>query len=252
MTTETGKTAVLFVTCLGDTFYPAAAAAVWRVLQLLGIAVTCPAKQTCCGQPMFNAGYFREARRLAQHFLDVFAATSGPIVAPSASCAAMVREHYPKLFANDPQRLALARSIGARTFEFCEFLTREQSVDLAQYGARFDDSVTFHWSCHFRSLGVKTEPVDLIRQIAGIRYLALPDMNECCGFGGAFALHYPDVSRAMVADKLHAIRSTGAHWLIYADAGCALNITGYANRVGQPLRAMHIAELIDRSLGEGS
>jgi L-lactate dehydrogenase complex protein LldE len=241
----------IFVTCLADTFYPGFARAAVGLLERFGMKVACPPGQTCCGQPMFNAGYFGEARAVAARFLDVFEGTTGPIVAPSSSCAAMVRTHYARLFRDAPEQLERAREVGERTFELCEFLVRELDVDLAAEGAFFEGSVTFHRSCHYRRLGISEEPIDLIRQIAGLRYLPLDGIDECCGFGGTFSVNFPEVSGAMAAAKLERIERTGADWLIVADPGCAMNITGYANRVGRPLPVLHVAELIERALGGG-
>lgn len=243
------KASTLFVTCLADTFYPGAAEALRRVMGKLGFDMACPLDQTCCGQPFFNAGYFDRARKVATRFLRAFEKTQGPIVAPSSSCAAMVREHYPALFEAQPELHARALAIGKRTFEFSEFLVNELRVDLSRYGARFEGSVTFHYSCHYRALGVTTEPIDLIKQIGGLEYIPLENLESCCGFGGTFSLNFPHVSREMVADKVRAIKDTGAEGLIFADPGCALNITGYAHRIGVPLKAIHLAELIDRALG---
>ena len=240
--------ATLFVTCLADTFYPEAARAAARVLEKLGFSLACPREQTCCGQPMFNAGYFDQARGVARHFMKVFGKRPGPIIAPSSSCAAMVREHYPRLFQDEPDSLEQARALGARTFEFSEFLFKQLGVDLKKHDAAFEASVTFHYSCHFRAIGVGDEPIDLIRQISGIEYRPLEQMDQCCGFGGTFSLNFPHVSKGMVTEKVRCIEKTGADWLIFSDPGCAMNITGYANRIGRPMKAMHLAELILKAL----
>ena len=239
----------VFITCLADTFYPSAARAMVNVLGKLGVNVLVPPAQTCCGQPMFNAGYFDRSLAVARHFVKVFSDTSGPVVIPSFSCAAMIRVHYLRLFENDPDYLKKAKALAGRTYEFCEFLVKGLNVNLADYDAQFDDSVTFHRSCHSRTLGLANEPVDLIKQISGADYIPLGRIEQCCGFGGTFSVNYPHISKAIVEDKLRRVRQTGAGWLIFADAGCAMNITGYANRINQPIKAMHIAELIDRSLG---
>ncbi|MBD3334388.1 MAG: Fe-S oxidoreductase [Candidatus Eisenbacteria bacterium] len=246
------ESVTLFVTCLGDTFYPGAVAAARRVLERAGWRVRCPRDQTCCGQPMFNAGYREPARQTARHFLDVFRATDGPIVAPSSSCAAMVRRHYPQLFADEPETLEAALETGRRTYELSEFLVRVANLDLPALGARFAQSVTFHRSCHFRGLEREEDPVELIRRIPGIDYRPLSRIEECCGFGGTFSLNFPQISRAMAAEKVRCIRATGADWLITADAGCGMNITGYARREGIPIRMMHMAELLDAALREGA
>jgi len=239
----------LFVTCLGDTFYPKSVRSALNVFEKLGLKVNCPLEQTCCGQPMFNAGYFNEARDVARTFINLFSETEGPIVSPSSSCAAMVRKHYPNLFRDDSNLLAKAIKVGERTFEFSEFLVKKLDVDLGNYSARFCDSVTFHRSCHFRALDVFDEPVDLIRQIDGVEYIPLTNLEQCCGFGGTFSVNFPHLSSMMAGDKVRAVKETGANKLIFADAGCAMNITGCANRMGTPIEAMHIAELIDEAIG---
>ncbi len=245
---ETKSRINIFITCLADTFYPEAARAAINVLTKLGLNICCPEKQTCCGQPMFNAGYFRQSLKVARHFVDTFSQTSGPIITPSSSCAAMVREHYPRLFEDDPVGLEKAEAIGRRTYEFCEFLVKYLNVNLKEYSARFEDSVTFHRSCHYRAIGLEDEPTNLIKQISGVEYVPLEKIEQCCGFGGTFSVNFPHLSRVMVAEKLCCIQKTNANWLIFGDAGCAMNITGYANRIGQPIKAMHIAELINSAL----
>jgi L-lactate dehydrogenase complex protein LldE len=191
---------------------------------------------------MFNAGYFDQAKSVARHFLDVFSRTEGPIIAPSSSCAAMVRLHYPRLVGDDDRLEAVA----SRTFEFSEYLVKHLDADL---DAAFKGSVTFHRSCHFRSLGMEKEPIDLIQRIKDIEYIPLEKMEQCCGFGGTFSLNFPHVSQKMAAEKVACIRRTGAEWLVFADPGCAMNILGYAHRTGAPLKAMHLAELLDRAMG---
>jgi len=239
----------VFVTCLADTFYPHIVRSMVSVLGKLGHTVTCPTEQTCCGQPMFNTGYFEQTRRAARHMIEVFSRYGdGVIVSPSASCTAMVRKHYLELFEQEPRTLEKARQLADRTYEFAEFLARVRQVNLGELGASYSGSVTYHYSCHFRSLGVTTEPIELIRQIRGIEYRELPRLEQCCGFGGTFAVKYPHISEAMVQDKLDCIAATGADCLIFSDAGCAMNILGAARRRGMRLVGMHLAELIDRSL----
>lgn len=241
--------ATAFITCLGDTFYTDIAAATRRVLKKLGVDTDCPNDQTCCGQPMFNAGYFKDASKAAKHFIKVYENSDCPIICPSASCTAMIREHYPMLFEDDPKMLAKAKQVGERTFEFTEFLVKQLNVDLSQFNASFDDSVTFHQSCHFRHLGITDEPVNLIKQIEGINFIPLERIDQCCGFGGTFSVNFPHISQRMVDDKVKCFHRTGANWFIFADAGCAMNITGYAQKTDRPIKSMHIAQLIDTAMG---
>jgi L-lactate dehydrogenase complex protein LldE len=198
---------------------------------------------------MFNGGYFDQASSVAKHFIEVFENTDGEILCPSASCTAMVRHHYSRLFENDPAWSARAKKIADRTYEFSEYLVKKANIDLATLGARFPDSVTYHYSCHLRAIGIHDEPIRLIRSIAGIDYRPLAAMDQCCGFGGTFSMNFPHLSESLVKNKVQTIQDTQANWLIFSDAGCAMNITGYANRIGRPIRAMHLAELIAKSLG---
>ena len=240
--------ATLFTTCLGDSYFPEDVAAAVSLLRRLGHEVTWPDAQTCCGQPMFNAGHHEPSARVVRHFLDVFTPTGGTIVAPSSSCAAMVREHFPRLFRDDPARLAQAEALGRRTFELCEFLLKRTNFDPAVAGARFEGAVTCHVSCHYRALELGDAIADLVRRVPGVDYRPLDRWEECCGFGGTFALNVPHVSRAMVKAKVESISRTGAEWLVHGDPGCALNIAGYAKREGIPLKAIHVARFLDRAL----
>ncbi len=240
----------VFITCLADTFYLDVARSLRNVLKKVGVGTTCPPGQTCCGQPMFNAGYFKDARTAACHFIDIYKDIDGDIISPSASCTAMVKEHYPRLFKDDPIMLKESLAISGRIYEFTEYLIKVAKIDLAGMKARFEDSVTFHQSCHFRHLGITDEPANLIKQIGGIEYRPLERIDQCCGFGGTFSVNYPHISKKMVADKVECIRATGASYLVYADAGCAMNILGYANKIGNPVKGLHIAQLIDMATGE--
>lgn len=238
----------LFVTCLADTFYPQAAESTVNVLKKLGFGISAPNGQTCCGQPMYNAGYFDQARQVARHTVNVFSESDSPIIVPSSSCAAMIKYHYLELLEDDPVWLEKARRVSERVYEFCQFLVVELKVDLSEFKMRFADSVTFHRSCHYRSLDIVDEPVSLIKQIPGINYIPLENIEQCCGFGGTFSVKFPHVSEHMVEEKCQAIYDTGADWLIFGDAGCIMNISGYANRIGKPIKAMHVAELLDTSM----
>lgn len=238
----------LFVTCLSDTFYPECAKATASILKRLGFTISCPSKQTCCGQPMYNAGYFDQTKEVARYFLNIFGDSDNLIIAPSSSCAAMIKLHYIKLFKDEPIWLEKAQQVASRTYEFCEFLVRELDVDWKQFDMQFDESVTFHRSCHYRSLNITDEPISLIHQIPGIKFIPLDNIEQCCGFGGTFSVKFPHVSKHMVEEKYQAIEKSNADWLIFGDAGCSMNITGYANRIGKPIKAMHIAELLERSM----
>ncbi len=245
----------LFVTCLADAFFPRAGIATVKVLEHLGCEVTFPEAQTCCGQPMFNNGFHHEARNLARHMIQVFE-DAACVVTPSGSCAAMVREHYAQLFKDEPDWHRRAEALEAKTYELVEFLVKVLKVDLRSLGARWPGRVTYHYSCHLRGLGITDESIQLMRQIDGLEYVPLEKMEQCCGFGGTFAMKYPQISGQMVQDKVSAIAATAAPVVVVNDAGCTMNIAGacrrHAREEGQDpdaLRFKSLAEVVAESLG---
>jgi L-lactate dehydrogenase complex protein LldE len=232
----------LFIQCLVDAIFPPVAEAMVRLFQLLGLSLECPTEQTCCGQPAFNAGYRWEARTAAKRFLDIFE-DAEHIVSPSGSCVHMVRHHYPALFLEDPNRRKRAEQIASRTYEFTEFLV--DVLRVADVGARFDGRVTYHDSCHLmRGIGVREQPRRLLRHVAGAEFVEMKNSDYCCGFGGAFAVKYPDISGAMVDEKVDHIRDTGARVVVGCDTGCLLNIAGAMSRRRLSVKAMHMAEFL--------
>jgi len=244
----------LFATCLADQAAPEAAVAAVRLLRHLGVDVVFPERQTCCGQPAFNAGYHAEARRLAEHHLRVFDGFDH-VVMPSGSCAAMVVGHYPELFERQPETFALARDLAARTHEFATFvvevLGREDlSADLR--GTR----VTYHDGCHaLRTLSVAGAARRLLRA-AGAELVEAPGHDDCCGFGGLFAVKMPEVSTAMARAKHAGIRATAAQVLTSADVGCLLQLGGSLRRAerngeGAAPRVVHLAELLWEGVSRG-
>ena len=236
------KTVTLFIQCLVDTLYPEVAEAMVRVLRRLGLSITCPTDQTCCGQPAFNSGYRRQARSAAEHFIEIFE-DSEIIVCPSGSCVNMVRHHYAELFANDPQWLQRALALSNRTYEFSEYLVDILGVEAL--GARFEGSVTYHDSCHLlRGIGVREQPRRLLHRVSGADFIEMRDSDYCCGFGGTFAVKYSDISNAMVTDKVKNIMDTGADVVVGCDMGCLMNIQGKLSRMGSPIKVMHIAQIL--------
>lgn len=238
----------LFVTCLTDTFYPRAGRAVVAVLEHLGCTVEFPERQTCCGQPMFNSGYPSDAADLARRMVDVFDGYDH-VVTPSGSCCAMVHEYYPQLLADDPAYAKRADTLIRSTHEFVQFLTDVVKVDLRRLGCKWPGRATYHYSCHLRGIGMKTEAVDLMAQIEGLEHIPLEKRDQCCGFGGTFAVKYSEISGSMAHDKATCIAATGADTLVCNDAGCAMNITGTLNRDGHEIKTYHIAEIIAEGLG---
>lgn len=242
----------LFITCLTDNFYPRVGQAVVAVLEHLGCAVSFPSAQTCCGQPMFNAGYHDDARDLAKRMIDVFE-DAEVVITPSGSCAAMIREYYPVLLGDDPDWAPRSEAFCNKTFEFVEFLVRKQNVDLKALGCKWSlnggpTRTTYHYSCHLRGIGMTEESPVLLQQIEGIDYIPLPKKEQCCGFGGTFAVKYPDISGAIVHDKVACIEQTHADVVVSNDGGCTMNIHGAAHRRGNPVKFMHIAEIIAEGL----
>jgi L-lactate dehydrogenase complex protein LldE len=238
----------LFITCLTDAYFPRAGIAVVKVLEHLGHTVEFPAAQTCCGQPMFNNGFTSDARDLARHMIDVFEPYS-TVVTPSGSCAAMIREHYPHLFAGDPTTAARAVALAARTYEFSEFLTKVLHVDLRTRGVRWEGDVTSHSACHLRTLGLTGVADDLLRQIPGVHLTPLPNAEPCCGFGGTFAVKYPQISGGMVGEKVASIKATGCRTVVCSEAGCGMNLAGACRRAGSDVRFISLPEIIAEGLG---
>ena len=237
------ETVQLFVTCIVDTLYPQIGRDVVRVLQRLGLQVAFPTDQTCCGQPAFNAGMRAQARPIAQHTIQVFEKTSGPVVTPSGSCTAMIRHGYLELFANDPDWLERARALAARTYEFTEFLVDRLGV--VDVGARFPGKITYHSSCHLlRDLGVDRQPRLLLAAVRDAEFIELPYSDECCGFGGVFSVEFPEISTAMLARKIANIEAIGSPCIVSGDAGCLTHINGGLHRQGKNQRAFHIAEIL--------
>ncbi len=235
-------TVSLFATCLVDTLYPQVGHAVTTVLRKLGITPDCPPDQTCCGQPAFNAGYRKEARRVARHFIEVFE-NSPAIVSPSGSCVHMVRHHYPILFRDDPPWQARAAHIASKTFEFTEFLVNK--INITDLGTHFNGTVTYHDACHMnRGLGITQAPRQLIGMIRGITLKEMTPSDKCCGFGGLFSVKYPEISDALARDKAERIVATGADAVVSSDMGCLMNIEGILHEMNPSIQCLHIAELL--------
>jgi len=232
----------LFTTCLVDLLFPDVARATVRVLERVGAEVVVPSTQTCCGQLPFNDGFWDEAQRIARHHLEVFA-DADAIVTPSGSCAGMVRHFYPVLFERDPAAGALARAVGERTYELSEFLVTR--LGLTDVGATFPGRVTYLVSCHgYRELGLYEAPLRLLRAVRGLEYVPLPAADECCGFGGAFAVKMEPLSGAMLRTKVDAVRETGAAVITGTDVSCLMHLGGGLSRAGAGVRALHLAEIL--------
>ena len=232
----------LFFTCLADAFSPGVCSATVAVLERFGATVRVPLSQTCCGQPAFNSGNRKEARAMARKFLLSFPG-DGYIVSPSGSCAAMVKHGYPVLFRDEPRTLALAHAVGERVYELSQFLV--EVLGVTDPKSDFSGKVTYHDSCHLRrGLGVVEAPRTLLRAIRGVEFVEMEESDRCCGFGGVFSLKYPQISCRMTEHKVERIVATGASWVTSGDLGCLMNIDGMISRVGYPVKAIHLAEIL--------
>ena len=232
----------LFVTCLVDLFRPSVGFAAVKLLEDAGCRVEVPAAQTCCGQPAYNSGDRAGARAIAAAAIEAFEGFDY-VVAPSGSCAGMLREHYPALFSGDTEMEPRARALAARTYELVSFLTDVRGLSAVE--ASFSGRVTYHDGCSgLRELGIRAQPRALLESMDGLELTELPDANVCCGFGGTFCVKYPDISNAMVGAKTACVMETGAPTLLAGDLGCLLNIAGKLKRDGADVRVRHVAEVL--------
>ncbi|MFV2120812.1 (Fe-S)-binding protein [Streptomyces sp. Act-28] len=238
----------LFVTCVNDTLYPRTGRATVRLLERLGVAVDFPAAQSCCGQPQFNTGYRHETEPLVRRFDAAFRGYDY-VVTPSGSCAAMVRDNYPRIGAKaaaegrgEELAEAAARAV-PRTYELTEFLV--DVLGVTDVGAYFPHTVTYHPTCHgLRVLGLRDRPRRLLSHVRGLELRELDGAEECCGFGGTFAVKNPDVSAAMGADKADAVEASGAGTVCTVDNSCLMHIGGTLARRGSRVRPVHLAEIL--------
>jgi L-lactate dehydrogenase complex protein LldE len=232
----------LLVTCLVDLFRPSVGFAAVKLLEAAGCTVEVPRAQTCCGQPAYNSGDRGDAKAIARQVIDTFAAYDY-VVAPSGSCAGMVKVHYPELFADDPAMRTRAEELAGRTYELVSFLVDVRGMTSVH--AHCGGSVTYHDSCSgLRELGVKAQPRKLLASVEGVALKELPGAEICCGFGGTFAVKYPDISDKMARDKIADIEATGAGCVLAGDLGCLLQIAGKLLRTGSPVTARHVAEVL--------
>lgn len=231
----------LFVTCLVDLFRPSVGFATVRLLERMGAEVVVPPAQTCCGQPAYNNGDFDSARDIARQVIAAFDGHDH-VVVPSGSCAGMLVKHYPELFRDEPETLARAQDLAARTRELSAFLAGsggESAID-----AHFSGKVALHDSCSARrELGILAEPRALLDRL-GAERVEVKDAETCCGFGGTFCVKYPDISARMVSDKAAAVVASGAEVLVSGDLGCLMNIAGRLERMDSKVRVFHLAELL--------
>ena len=233
----------LFVTCLVDMMRPSIGFAALKLLQDAGCEVVVPVAQTCCGQPGYNSGDRQSALALAGKVLAEFEACDY-VVAPSGSCAGMIRTHYPDLFADQPAELERVQRLCARTYELTDFLLNVAKLD--RIDAKFDGTVTYHDSCSgLREMGVKAQPRALLAKIGGLRLIEMNEAEACCGFGGTFAVKFGEISTRLADNKCGHIAASGADAVVLGDLGCMLNIEGRLRRRGDAkTRVLHVAEVL--------
>jgi L-lactate dehydrogenase complex protein LldE len=232
----------LFVTCLVDLFRPTVGFAAVKLLEDAGCTVEVPRRQTCCGQPAYNSGDRADAEAIALQVFDAFAGYDY-VVAPSGSCAGMLRVHYTELFADDSENLPRAQELAERSWELVSFLVDVCGTEAV--AANWQRRVTYHDACSgLRELGVKLQPRQLLASVSGLRLAELPGAEVCCGFGGTFCVKYPEISDKMVTDKAADIAGTGAEAVLSGDMGCLLNIAGKLYRQGRLVEVRHVAEVL--------
>ncbi len=233
----------LFITCLGEQFYPTTLKNMVRILERLGVSMEFPEAQTCCGQPFFNNGFQVDARKVARTWLESFSKSALPVVSPSGSCVATIRHHYQELFPAGTPEHDLVLDLQSRTFELTEFLVHQLSV--TDVGACFPHSVTYHASCHLlREIGMRDEPKILLKAVKNLEFIELVEEETCCGFGGSLSVLYPGVSKAMMENKVRHVIESGAEVVTVAETGCLMNISGGLKRAGSSIRAMHLIDIL--------
>ena len=239
------KRVQLMLTCLADAFYHTVGRATVEVLEHVGCSVDFPENQTCCGQPAFNAGDWPASREVVRHTCGVFAG-SRPIVVPSGSCAAMMFHGAPLEFEKEAD-LTVVEAVGNRTWELADYLVN--GLGLTGWEGSFPYRVAFHTSCHSRGTKSGEAALTLLKSLAGCEVLPFGDAEQCCGFGGAFSVTFPNISTAMGKLKIEHIQAAAPDYLVSADPGCVLHLSGLINRQGQPLKVLHLAEVLAASLG---
>jgi L-lactate dehydrogenase complex protein LldE len=244
----------LFVTCLVDLFRPTVGLAAAKLLEDADCVVEAPRAQTCCGQPAYNSGDRRTAIAIARQVVDLFEGFDY-VVAPSGSCAGMLRVHYPALLADDPAYAARGKALAAKSYELVGFLV--EVLKQERVAARFPQRVTYHDSCSgLRELEIKQQPRRLLASVDGVELKELPGAEVCCGFGGTFCIKYPEISDRLVSEKAADIEATGAQTLLAGDLGCLLNMAGKLRRRGAKVKVRHVAEVLagmanGPAIGEG-
>lgn len=242
-----GKSVQLMTTCLCDTFYADVARATVEVLEYLGCEIELPDGQTCCGQPAFNGGDWQSARKVVRHAVRTFTGDK-PVIVPSGSCAAMIFHGALLAFENEPD-LATVEAFGTRTWELVDFIVN--GLGIKQWPGRFDARISFHSSCHLRGSNSKAAINQLLRTIEGLELLPFDEQEQCCGFGGTFAVSFPNVSREMGNLKIENLVAPGPDVVASADMGCMMHFGGMMDMKGLLVKRMHVAQILRDSLRNG-
>ena len=226
-----------------DQFFPNIGVSAVKVLRRAGCEVVFDDRQTCCGQPAYNTGYRKTARKFAERFIEIFEESDADvIVSPSGSCVSMVK-HFHELFPHDKSWRGRAQTIAARTHEFSSFLINVLKIE--NVGASFSGCVTWHDACHgLRELGLSREPRTLLKNVENLDFVEMPDSEGCCGFGGTFSIKYPEISVGILDNKLEGIERSGAGMVASCDASCLMQINGRLSRLGSKIKTIHIAEIL--------
>jgi L-lactate dehydrogenase complex protein LldE len=236
----------LFIPCFIDQLYPATAFNVVKLLEHAGVEVNYNPEQTCCGQPAFNSGYWKEAKSLAIKFLKDFEKAK-IIVGPSASCIGYVKNYFHRLFADDPSHLEQFRQMKSRLYELTDFLVNV--IQVTSFGAEFNHKVTYHDACSaLREYGIREEPRILLRNVKGLELVEMEDTETCCGFGGTFSVKFKTISTAMTAQKVEKALATGAEYIVSTESSCLMNQELYIRKNHIPLKTIHIADILAEGL----
>ncbi len=231
----------LFIPCFVDQLYPQTGMNMVKVLEKLGCTVSYNSKQTCCGQPAFNAGYWNEAKAVSRKFINDYDEDTY-IVAPSGSCTGYVRNSVPKLFGHDTESTRCGM-IRGNLYEFSEFLVDVLGVE--DVGASFEGKVTYHDACGaLRECGIKSQPRKLLGNVQGLELLEMKEAETCCGFGGTFAVKFEPISIGMAQTKVQSALDTGAQYMISTDVSCMMHVQGYIEKYNLPIQSLHIADVL--------
>ena len=235
----------LFIPCFIDQMFPETAWSIVKILEIAGVEINYNPKQTCCGQPAFNSGDIKNAKKLATKFINDFP-NERPIVIPSASCAGYIKNHFNSLFKDDEEFLSEAERLSGNVIELTDFLVNK--INFTQFNSKFNHKVTYHDACSaLREYGIKEEPRELLSKVKGLKLIEMEESDTCCGFGGTFMVKFVPISTAMVEQKVQNALNTGSEYIVSTEASCLINISSYIKKHNLPIKAIHIADVLASS-----